>query len=45
MKKMFAALAIMSLLVGTVALAAPANAQSSHGTWLFEPNGNAGSNS
>ena len=28
MKKMFAALAVLSLLVGTVALAAPANAAS-----------------
>jgi hypothetical protein len=42
MKKIFAALAVLSLIAGTVALAAPANASS---TWLFQGSENQGSNS
>ncbi len=39
MKKIFATLAVLSLVVGTVALAAPANASA---TWLFQGSSNDG---
>ncbi len=42
MKTVFAALAVLTLVFGTVALAAPANASS---TYLFPPNQNQGANS
>ncbi len=41
MTKFFAALAVLSLVFGTVALAAPAQAS----TYLFAPNQNEGANS
>lgn len=42
MQKLLAALAVLTLLSGTVAFAAPANASN---TYLFPPTENAGSNS
>jgi hypothetical protein len=42
MQKILAALALLTLLSGTVALAAPANAAT---TYLFPPTENAGNNS
>lgn len=42
MKKFLAALAVLTVAFGTVALAVPANASS---TYLFPPNENAGANS
>jgi hypothetical protein len=40
-KQLFAVLAVLGLVVGTAALAAPASAN----TYLFPPNANQGSNS
>jgi hypothetical protein len=42
MKKIFATLAVLSLVAGTVALLAPANASS---TWLFQGTSNQGNGS
>jgi hypothetical protein len=42
MRKIFATLAVLSLVAGTVALAAPVNASS---TWLFEGASNEGNGS
>ena len=42
MKNLFAALTVLTLVFGTVALAAPANASQ---TYLFPPNQNQGANS
>ena len=42
MKTLFAALAVVTLTLGAVALTTPANASA---TYLFPPNGNQGANS